>query len=140
MPVTKPIDQVVDKWTRVTAQRTEDFINGVQNPRTDWAAATTLAEDSYKTGVKKAADEGRFAKGVRKAGTTKWQEKTLVKGQNRWPEGVSIAGPDYAAGMSDVLNVIGRTDIGPRYPKGDLRNYERVKKIGVALHAAKTAR
>lgn len=137
MPATKSLQSVVDKWRRVTPGRTEDFIQGVKNPKTDWSQATSDAEDRYKAGVTKAAAAGSFAKGVNKAGSKKWQEKTLAKGQNRWAEGIAIADSDYAAGMSEVLATIERTDIGPRYAKGDPRNIDRVKKIAMALHAAK---
>ena len=140
MPKTKGLSKTVAKWKRVTPGRAEDYIEGVKNPRTDWAAATEAAESAYKEGVTKAATEGRFKKGVSKAGTQKWQAKTVAKGPNRWPEGISIAEEDYALGMKENLETIERVDLGPKFAKGDPRNYDRAKKIGMALHAMKTGK
>lgn len=138
MPPTKDLSQVAKKWARVTPGRAEDYLNGVQNPLNDWEEETKKAEGNYKTAVTAAANAGRFGKGVSKAGTKKWQEKTLTKGQQRWGPGVAIAEPDYAAGMGPVLDTIRRTDIGPKFPTGDPQNILRVAKIAAALHKLKT--
>ncbi len=138
MAKTKDLAQVVAKWKRVTPGRTDDYLQGVENPREDWEQKTSAAEANYKAGVTKAATEGRFGRGVKKAGTAKWKEKTLTKGVDRWPAGIALADADYAAGMGPVLDVINRTDIGPEYPTGDPRNIDRVRKIAAALHKMKT--
>ena len=134
MVQTKPIDRVVSKWTSKVAGAQQDYIDGVNNPKADWATETTKAEGRYKEGVQRAAAEGRFGKGVSSAGTDKWKKGATGKGPGRWVEGVGQAEDEYRQGMGEVLSTINSVSLPARGPKGDPRNYERVKAIGVALH------
>ena len=129
----KPLSAIGAKWTRVTPGRTEDYKLGVQNPKRDWADETAAAKDNWKAGVDAAQAKGLFEKGVAKAGTKKWQEKALKKGPGRFAEGVYIAGPDYEKGFAPYHDAIARVDLGPRYPRRDPRNIERVKRVVDAL-------
>jgi len=133
----KDASLISKKWARVTPQRTEDFDAGVKNPRTDWKDATMAAETRYKDGVAKAAARGAFGKGVSKAGTSKWQQKTIEKGTRRWGEGVQLAEKDYETGFAPYADVIKNTVLPPRYPKGDPRNIDRVTAMSKALRAKK---
>lgn len=133
----KSAAEIAAKWARVTPQRTADYEQGVRNPTKDWALATEAAEDNYKTGVTKAAQEGRFGKGVKAAGTSKWQRKTLEKGPNRFAEGVAISEPEFQAGFDPFREVIANTVLPPRFPKGDPRNIDRVKVMAAALRKKK---
>ncbi len=134
MVETKPIEQVVEKWQRKVAGAEPDYRAGIENPKKDWEAATKAAEPAYKEGVTRAANEGRFGRGVAKAGTAKWKKNALEKGPGRWSAGVNMASDEYRAGMAEVLSVINSVALPPRGAKGDPRNYERVKVIGEALH------
>lgn len=133
----KSMSAIRDKWTRVTPGRVEDYKLGIQNPRRDWADETAAAADTWKQGVDKAAAAGLFEKGVVEAGTKKWQDKALKVGPGRFAEGVYIAGPDYERGFAKYREAIQRVDLGPRFPRRDPRNLERVKRIVDALVAAK---
>ena len=129
----KSLSAIRDKWTRVTPQRTEDYKLGVQNPKRDWQAETLEARDNWKAGVDAAAAKGLFAKGVEKAGTKKWQDKALKKGPGRFAEGVYLAGDDYAKGFAPFREAIARVDLGPKFPRRDPRNIERVRRVVEAL-------
>ena len=129
----KPLSAIGAKWTRVTPGRTEDYKLGIQNPKRDWAAETEAAAGNWKAGIDAAQAKGLFEKGVAKAGTKKWQEKALKKGPGRFAEGVYIAGPDYEKGFAPYHDAIARVDLGPRYPRRDPRNIERVKRVVDAL-------
>lgn len=129
----KSMSAIAEKWTRVTPGRTEDYKIGIQNPRRDWAKETEAAAGNWKAGVDKAQAAGLFEKGVIKAGTKKWQEKSLKKGPGRFAEGVYLAGPDYEKGFAPYREAIAAVDLGPRYPRRDPRNLERVKKVVDAL-------
>ncbi|MBA7666796.1 hypothetical protein ES703_74878 [subsurface metagenome] len=133
----KALSEIRDKWTRVTPGRTEDYKLGIKNPRRDWAEETEAAKDNWKAGIDAAAAKDLFAKGVSAAGTKKWQDKALKKGPGRFAEGVYIAGPDYEKGFARYHAAIERTDLGPRFPRRDPRNIERVKAIVNALIAEK---
>lgn len=138
MPPIKSLKAIRDKWTRVTPQRTEDYKLGIQNPRRDWATETKNSSDNYKAGVDKAHSQGLFVKGVEKAGTKKWQEKSLAVGPGRFAEGVYQGGDAYESGFKPYREAIERVDLGPKFPKRDPRNLARVAKIVNALILEKT--
>ena len=125
MPTTKTTKRTSDKWARVTPGRTEDYKEGINNPRRSWSAEAAASKENYKAGVDKAHTDNRFVKGITKAGDTKWKTKALAKGPGRFAEGVTDA-----QGIQAV-------DLGPRFPKGDIRNLDRVKKVTEAVRKVK---
>lgn len=129
----KSIKDIAEKWARVTPGRVEDYKLGIQNPKRDWETETVAAEDNWKAGVDKAQAAGLFSKGVKEAGTKKWQAKALLKGPGRFAEGVYIAKDDYEKGFGPFRDAIERVDLGPRFPRRDPRNLERVKRVVDAL-------
>ena len=133
----KSLSAIREKWTRVTPQRTEDYKLGIEHPRRDWEAETVAAKDNWKAGIDAAATKGLFEKGVTRAGSKKWQEKALAKGPGRFAEGVYIAGGDYEKGFAPYREAISRVDLGPKFPRRDPRNLDRVKKVVAALVAEK---
>jgi len=134
----KSLTAIRDKWTRVTPGRTEDYKIGISNPKRDWEQETVAAKDNWKAGIDAAAGKDMFAKGVTKAGSKKWQDKALQKGPGRFAEGVYIAGDDYEKGFSPYREAISRVDLGPKFPRRDPRNLERVKRVVDALITEKT--
>lgn len=134
----KSMANITDKWTRVTPGRTEDYKLGVTNPKRDWATETGAAKENWKAGVDAAAAKNLFGKGVEKAGSAKWKDKALKKGPGRFAEGVYTAGPDYNKGFAPYRDAIAAVDLGPKFPRRDPRNLDRVRKVVDALVAAKT--
>lgn len=137
MPAVKSSAQIAEKWARVTPQRAQDFEQGVRNPRRSWAQATAAAADAQAEGVQQAIAEGRFQRGVERAGDEKWRNNTVEKGVRRWGPGVQVAQQDFQQGFEPFRQVIEQTTLPPRFPKGDPRNLERVSAITTALHRAK---
>lgn len=137
MPKVPDIGRVAQKWAERAGNAQGAYIDGIQNPKEDWAQATTRAAETYKASVIKAANEGRFARGVNKAGTQKQMQASMQKGSQRFTEGVAIAQPEYSAAMAPVLQTIAAVQLPPRGPKGDPRNIDRVKAIDAALHQAR---
>ena len=133
----KSMASIKEKWARVTPQRTQDYQLGVQNPKRDWAEETAAAKGNWKAGVDTAANKNMFEKGVLKAGSSKWKKGALEKGPGRFAEGVMIAAPDYEKGFAPYREAIDRADIGPKFPRRDPRNLNRVKAIVDALIAEK---
>ena len=136
----KSMAAIKDKWTRVTPTRSDDYSLGVRNPRRDWAEETTAAAGNWKAGVDAAAQKGLFPKGVAAAGSKKWQEKSLAKGPGRFAEGVYQAGGDYERGFAPFRAAIAAVDLGPKFPRRDPRNLDRVKRVVTALVEAKTGK
>ena len=133
----KSLSAIREKWTRVTPGRIADYTLGIKNPKRDWEAETLAAEDNWKAGVDAAQAKGLFGKGVSKAGSKKWQEKSLKKGPGRFAEGVYLAGDDYEKGFAPYREAIARVDLGPKFPRRDPRNLERVRRVVNALIAEK---
>jgi hypothetical protein len=135
----RTIEQIAKKYAEVTPQRVGDYEAGVRAPKTDWMQSTLAAEDSYQTGVTQAISEKRFGKGVRGAGTEKWQRGAIDKGTQRWGPGVAMAQSAYAAGFAPFQAAIERLTLPPRYARRDPRNLNRVKAVVDAMIGAKKA-
>lgn len=133
----KSLSAIGEKWGRVTPGRVEDYKIGIQNPKRDWAEETKAAKDNWKAGIDAAHAKNLFVKGIEEAGTSKWKDKALKKGPGRFAEGVYMAQPDYEKGFAPYREAIAAVDLGPRFPKRDPRNLERVKRIVAALVAKK---
>ena len=133
----KSIQAIQEKWGRVTPGHTEDYTIGIKNPMRDWAQSATQAKESHKAAMAAAAQNDSYAKGIAKAGTAKWQDKATKKGPSPFAEGVVVGAPDYAAGFQPYADVIKSTQIPPRFPKGDVRNLDRVKVMSQALRKKK---
>lgn len=136
----KSMASIKEKWTRVTPQRTEDYAKGVSNPKRDWADEAIAAKANWKAGIDAAAAKDLYAKGVGAAGSAKWKSKSLSLGPGRFAEGVYLAGPDYEKGFAPYREAIASVDLGPKYPRRDPRNLDRVKKVVTALVEAKVGK
>jgi hypothetical protein len=125
------------KWSRRTSSATQEYTEGVQNPRTSWQQATVAAAGSQAAGVQAAIAAKSFEKGVAKAGDQRWQQKAISKGASRFGPGVADAQADYETGFAPYAQVIQSTQLPPRGPKGDPKNIERVRVMASALRARK---
>lgn len=136
MAAIRSIERIAKKWASVTPGRTGDYQAGIESPRRDWEASTAGAEDAYQAGVSQAIAEKRFGKGVRAAGTEKWQRGAIEKGTQRWGPGVAMAESTFAAGYAPFRDAIERATLPPRYARRDPRNLNRVKAVVDALIGA----
>jgi len=137
MPAIKSSAEIARKWADVTPRRDADYKAGVSAPVRDWATEAAAAEDRYDAGVSEAIARKAFGKGVRDAGSQKWQRGALEKGANRWGPGVRAAQPDYEKGFAPFRDVIETVTLPPRRRTGDPANIERVAAIASALHSRK---
>jgi len=133
----KPLDVIAAKYREVTPGRAPYYEAGVRNPREDWASRTSAAEPAWAQGVQEAVSQKRFSKGVRKAGTPKWQSRALELGVRRWPEGVRVGADEYQKNFAPYHDVLSRLALPERRAKGDPANIQRVAKIAEALHRKK---
>jgi hypothetical protein len=126
-----------EKFVRNAAAAAPAYTQGVQSPRTPWAAATLAGAANQAAGVQAAITAKRFEKGVQKAGDAKYLRGAIEKGASRFTQGVQTAQGDYATGVAPYTQVIESTQLPPRYAKGDPRNIERVRVMSLALRAKK---
>lgn len=140
MPAIKAMDKISAKWSRVTQQSTQSYTEGVQNPARDWATNAAAAEKNFETGVQASITRKAFGKGVKRAGTKKWQDAAIDKGASRFASGVALAETAYQNGFAPFRTVIANLSLPPRGPKGDPANINRVALISKALHDEKIKR
>ena len=138
MAAIKPLDTSAAKWAQRAALAGQAYTDGVTNPRTPWATAAAGANAAYVAGVTAAAQAGRFASGVTKAGNTKWQTNAVTLGPSRYAQGVQNAQQSWATGFSKYQSAIAALTLPPRSAAGAAQNLTRVQAITTALHNLKT--
>ena len=136
MVAIKPLERITKKWVDKTQNAQQDYVDGVTNPRRNWAAAAAAAADNWKAGVTKAAQEDRFKKGVVNAGDARWSFGAITKGPGRWAEGVSLAAADFSKGFAPIRAAIAAASLPPRFARRDPRNLARVKAMNDAVVGA----
>lgn len=133
----KAITDIASKWVRRASAASPEYEAGVRSPKEDWMAETVAAEPAFEAGISDAIGRKAFGKGVREAGTEKWQRKTLAVGPARFGPGVSAAQSDFAAGFGPYRDAIERIVLPVRGRRGDPANIERVRVLADALHSQK---
>lgn len=133
----KSVESIASKWTEVTPGRAGEYQKGVSSPRRSWSQATSEAVANYEAGVQESISRGAFKKGVDAAGDSKWRSGAIEKGVSRWPQGVRLGKSAYQSGFAPYHSTISGLTLSPRGPKGDPRNYDRVREVGEALHETK---
>lgn len=129
----KSVADIAAKWSRVSAQRDQDYKDGVSDPGVEWAKAAAAAEETYVAGVTEAAGRNAFSKGIVAAGDEKWRRKTVEIGTQRWSPGIRAAVQDFEKGFAPFREALERIELPPRAPRGDPRNLERVAAVARAL-------
>lgn len=136
----KPLDQASEKWVRRAQVAQPDYLAGVQNPRTSWSQAASAADQNYRQAIVAAANAGRYAAGVKRAGDDRWREGATRKGPARYAEGVAIAAPTWQEAFRPYAEAIQRVQLPPRGPTGAPQNIQRIQAITSALRALKEGR
>ena len=134
----KSIDVIAKKFVAKASAAGPDYESGVRSPKEDYATAAKAAEGSFEQGIQAAIARKSFGKGVSKAGTTKWQNKSLSKGVARYPTGVADAEQEFNQGFAPYASTISSLTLPPRRAKGDPGNLARVAAIAKALRDKKT--
>ena len=126
------------KWKDRASTATEIYVEGVQNPRVDWATATQQAESNYNAGVQAAISKKAFGKGVRLAGSSKQIRGAVEKGSQRFSQGVQLGEGAYQSGIDPYIKATESTTLPPRGPKGDPKNLIRVQKMNEVMMKKKS--
>jgi hypothetical protein len=130
--------RAAERWSRRAAAASGDYRIGIETTGRSWQAAATAAKQSWQQGVTAAAGRDGYAKGISKAGDSRWKRNSIEKGPDRFAQGVQVASGDFATAIAPVLETIGRVDLPPRGPRGSAGNYSRVQAIGTALARLRT--
>ena len=131
----KDAGNAAGKWAKRAQAASPEYAAGVKAPRQDWAASTAAAKDAYQQGVQESISRGGFEKGVRSAGSQKWQEKSAGIGASRFAGGVTQAQGDYQAAVTPYLQALGSVSLPAKAARGSAQNLERVRAVADALHS-----
>lgn len=125
------------RFVENASQASGSYVEGVENPRRDWAEATKEGATNYEMAIQKSIADKSFQKGVVAAGSEKWKQGAIKKGADRYASGVAFAEKAYEEGMAPYISAMESITLPKRYPKGDKRNIARVSKIAETLHEKK---
>jgi hypothetical protein len=134
----KDLTQSANKFSTNASAGSANYASGVKND-SSWASNTEAAASTWAQGVQAAASNGKFSKGVSKAGQAAWQNGAVNKGQARFQTAVSSsdAKQKWQAGFAPFASVLASITKPPKGVKGSPGNYQIVQQIGDALHKAK---
>lgn len=126
-----------ERWSRRASAASPDYQSGVQAASGTWQPAATAGANNYATGVQAAVGNGAFAKGIQKAGDSKWLNRATQVGPTRFAQGVQVARPDYETGVTPIWQKAAATTLPPRGPRRAEGNYQRAVAMAKAMASAK---
>lgn len=106
---------------------TEDYKSGVAGAGPRWQAGAEASEAAYNEGVQAAVSEGRFRKGVNKAGSQKYQDNAVKLGPERFRTGVQNAEGAYSRGVQPFVTAMAGATLSPRGARTSGANLRRVQ-------------
>jgi len=136
----KTAQQVAEKYASRASAASTDYVSGVETTTKDQMARAIASAEIHKQATIAALNEGRYAKGLQKAGNQAWKDGVRKKGGNRYGEGVSTASGKYAANSASYDSARGAASSLPRGLKGSETNLARVKAVVSALRAVKAGK
>jgi hypothetical protein len=139
MAAIRSATDIAKKWADVTPGRASQYESGVRNPVRDYAANAQAANDAWKAGVNGAVARDGFKRGVAKAGTAKWQDRSIKLGSARYGPGVQAAQGDYETGFAPYREAIASVALPPRGPRRSPQNLQRVNAMVTAISMRKEA-
>lgn len=133
----KPLTTIVTKYVQRASAAGQAYVDGINNPKQDWAQTTAASANSWAAGVQSAITDGRFVSGVNNAGDTKWSTNSINIGAPRYPGGITAGQGNYSKGIQPYLTALSNLTLPPRGPKGDPANLQRVNAVDTALRNLK---
>jgi hypothetical protein len=132
----KDVNTLAAKFSTRAAAAQGDYKTGVMTTTKSQSNNAIAAKDVWAQAVAKAVADGRYAKGLQKAGDAKWQANASSVGAQRYPQGVQAAGPAWAAGVTPYFTALQGLSLPPRQVKG--QNIARVQAVDDLLQKVKT--
>jgi hypothetical protein len=133
----RPIDQSQKKFSDRASAAKNDYQLGVQSAGPKWLAGATASEGAWTDGVREAADKGRFASGVRKAGAQKYQDRAAKLGPDRFATGVREGAAAWGEGFRPFAEDLRGFDAGTRGMRGSQQNADRARRTSERMRAKK---
>lgn len=133
----RPVAESQDKFAKRAAAAAPDYGKGVATAGPKWLAGAQASEDAWAAGTQDAISNKRFGAGVRKAGSTKYQDRAAKVGPDRYRTGVAEGANDWGKGFAPHAQALQSLDLGTKGMRGSEQNYARARSVGQALRAKK---
>lgn len=130
---TKGIEATTANWRGAISGVPAKYKAGVQGA-TNTIENAIAAEDLYAAKVSEAIANKSRVKGLQRTSTQEWKQRSSDLGSARIGPGMTAAEPKFRRGITDVINTIEATTIGPRSADPMANVDARVKPIVKALH------
>jgi len=135
----KGVAESTSKWSENAGRAAEEFATNAEAAASEWQSKTVAAAGNFHQAITAPGIKERFAKGVARAGASKFARKIREVGRDRFAPGVAAATIDYTAGVEPYFSTIAALTLSARKPRGDPANYRRVEEVGKALNAKRLA-
>lgn len=135
----KDVTTTAEKWTRVTPQRSGDYIAAAQVAGDDWEKNTIAAAAAFRAAVTAANIDKMFIGGVKRTGADKYNRKVKAVGETRFSQGIAAGAEDYEKGVTPFLDLMRGLTLPDRAPRGSETNLERVRVIMRENHKKRLA-
>lgn len=136
----RPIAEAQEKFKSRAAAAREDYKRGVQNAGQRWADGAAASEDAWRAGTQEAIAQGRFGRGVRNAGATKYQERAATLGPDRFASGVAVAAPEWGRQFGPFAAALAAHTPPPRGPRGSDQNAQRSVEVSRLMRRVRNER
>lgn len=114
--------EVAQKWRNNTTAATASIEAGVRSVTESPTVKAARRKEAYKEGVRRAADDGTWERGLMRISRDDWVQSMLQKGIPRIATGVAAAEGDFANFMGEFLPHVqaGKDQIDRSMPRGSL--------------------
>src|SRR3990167_3009123 len=140
MSQVKSMSDTSSKWVRRAGSASQEYSEGVSNPRRSWEQSTKASEKNYESGVQAAISRKAFCKGVSDAGDSKWQSRSQELGAARFSSGVQASESAYNEGFAPYHQALSSITLPPRGSKGSPENLNRVAAVANLLRSKKVGK
>ena len=136
----RPIADAQEKFKTRAAAASEDYKRGVQGAGQRWLDGAANSGEAWRAGTQEAMASGRFEKGVRAAGSTKYQERASTVGPERFRSGVAIGAPEWGKNFAPFQQALAAHSQSPRGPRGSDQNAQRSVEVGRLMRRVRNER
>lgn len=135
----RPVSESAKKFTQRAGAARGDYAAGVAGAGARWQAGAEASEEAHRQGVQEALNDGRFVKGIRKAGQKKYQDNATKLGPDRFVTGVANAEQSYAAAVQPYQAALASATLPVRGARGSAANASRVTAVMDVMRATRRA-
>jgi hypothetical protein len=136
----RAIQESQEKFKTRAANAREDYKRGVQGAGQRWLDGAANSGEAWRAGTQEAMSQGRFERGVRAAGSAKYQERASAVGPERFATGVAIGAPEWGKNFAPFQQALAAHTPAPRGPRGSDQNAQRSVEVGRLMRRVRNER